>query len=128
MNRLVQGDVGSGKTIVAFMCMLFAIEEGTQVAFMAPTEVLAYQHYKSLKKYGLAIFANSHNKILEVINTIAPEHLELNLKNYKHLIESLAGTEFSLDIVGSGSENEELEKLSRDLSVQVYFLGILKNV
>ncbi len=48
-------------------------------------------------------------------------------KNYKHLIESLAGTEFSLDIVGSGSEKEELEKLSRDLSVQVNFLGILKN-
>jgi len=48
-------------------------------------------------------------------------------KNYKHLIESLAGTEFSLDIVGSGSEKEVLEKLSRDLSVEVNFLGILKN-
>ena len=55
MNRLIQGDVGSGKTIVAFLCMLFAIEEKTQVAFMAPTEVLAEQHYYSILNYASSL-------------------------------------------------------------------------
>ncbi len=48
MNRLLQGDVGSGKTIVALLAMLAAIEQGYQCAFMAPTEVLAQQHYATL--------------------------------------------------------------------------------
>jgi ATP-dependent DNA helicase RecG len=49
MNRLLQGDVGAGKTIVALLAALVAMENGLQVAFMAPTEILAEQHYLSLR-------------------------------------------------------------------------------
>ncbi|WP_036385216.1 ATP-dependent DNA helicase RecG [Muricauda sp. MAR_2010_75] len=50
MNRLLQGDVGSGKTIVALMCMLLAMDNGFQACLMAPTEILANQHYNGLKE------------------------------------------------------------------------------
>jgi len=51
MNRLLQGDVGSGKTIVGLMSMLIAIDNGFQACLMAPTEILAQQHYKSISDY-----------------------------------------------------------------------------
>ena len=49
MNRLLQGDVGSGKTIVALLSMLIALDNKFQACFMAPTEILAFQHYDNLK-------------------------------------------------------------------------------
>lgn len=59
MNRLIQGDVGSGKTIVAFLACLLAVSNGFQACFMAPTEVLASQHYKNftelIKSYDLPV-------------------------------------------------------------------------
>ncbi len=50
MNRLLQGDVGSGKTIVALMAMLLAIDNGFQACMVAPTEILAVQHYNSIRE------------------------------------------------------------------------------
>lgn len=58
MNRLLQGDVGSGKTMVAFMSMLIAIDNGCQACLMAPTEILASQHYETLKEWGDKIGVN----------------------------------------------------------------------
>ncbi len=51
MNRLVQGDVGCGKTVVAVAAMLLAIDSGLQAAFLAPTEILAEQHFANLVRY-----------------------------------------------------------------------------
>lgn len=72
MNRLLQGDVGSGKTIVAFLSALAAVEAGYQVAIMAPTEILVHQHFQSFIK----IFKNSQVGILSAASADKDATLE----------------------------------------------------
>lgn len=58
MNRLLQGDVGSGKTLVALLCMLIALDNGCQACLMAPTEILATQHYETISRLVAPIGVN----------------------------------------------------------------------
>ena len=58
MHRLLQGDVGSGKTLVALLSMLHAIESGAQAALLAPTEILARQHLATIKPLATAAGVN----------------------------------------------------------------------
>ncbi len=76
MNRLLQGDVGSGKTIVALLCMLLAIDNGFQACLMAPTEILAQQHLAGirdlLREMPLQVsFLSGKTKAKEKRNTLA---------------------------------------------------------
>ena len=85
MHRLLEGDVGSGKTIVAAMATLSAIEAGYRVAIMAPTEILAQQHYQEFKKLlprnKVSLLTGKQKDTTEseiIIGTHALLHTELN--------------------------------------------------
>ena len=102
MNRLLQGDVGSGKTLVALMSMLLALDNGYQACMMAPTEILANQHYETIKEllFGMDIrvellkrsFLNSHAiekmmaTVIQQIQEPLPETLSPKLLTEHHLM------------------------------------------
>jgi ATP-dependent DNA helicase RecG len=67
MNRLLQGDVGSGKTVVAAVAAVIAAENGLQTAFMAPTEILARQHFETMKKFFSSIALGGAQPVIGLI-------------------------------------------------------------
>lgn len=89
MNRLLQGDVGSGKTIVALLTMLIAADNGYQSCLMAPTEILAFQHYENLKSLldGLPVEIR-----LLTGSTKQKERKEILEKIGDHSVQIIVGT------------------------------------
>ena len=89
MNRLIQGDVGSGKTIVAFLAIFAAMENGYQAALMAPTEILAEQHVRNAKK----TFAETEYRVeLLVGSTKAAEKRKIHAALANGEIDLIIGT------------------------------------
>lgn len=94
MNRLLQGDVGSGKTIVAFMSMLIALDNGFQACLMAPTEILSSQHYSGLQEW-----AKSLNIEIELLtgSTKTAKRKEIHEKLESGELDILIGTHALLE-------------------------------
>ncbi|MGB5549255.1 MAG: ATP-dependent DNA helicase RecG [Thermoanaerobaculia bacterium] len=104
MLRLLQGDVGSGKTIVAALALIVAMENGLQGAFMAPTELLAEQHFRSLRhllepRFRLALVTGSGNRATEVRRGLADGRIQLAVGTHALIQEGVAFDRLALAVV-----------------------------
>ncbi len=96
MNRLLQGDVGSGKTLVALFCCLLAVDNGLQTCIMAPTEILANQHYETLKTF-LAPLGDSVHVALLTGSTSKKQRVPIHNGLMNGTIHILIGTHALLE-------------------------------
>lgn len=107
MNRLLQGDVGSGKTIVALLCMLIAAGNGYQACLMAPTEILARQHYDKLKQLlqplpvNVAILTGSSraSERKKILPALAEGHIHLLVGTHALIEEAVQYKNLALAVI-----------------------------
>lgn len=117
MNRLVQGDVGSGKTIVAFLAMFAAMENGYQAALMAPTEILAEQHARNARK----IFAETNYRVDLLIGSLkaaAKRKVQADIANGE--IHAIIGTHAIIQ------DAVEFEKLGLAVVDEQHRFGVMQ--
>ena len=107
MNRLIQGDVGSGKTIVAILASAIAIDNSAQVAIMAPTEILAEQHFNSFKSYcnkinlrcELLISDIKKNEKQKIINDLKSGDINIIVGTHALIQENIEFSNLGLSII-----------------------------
>jgi ATP-dependent DNA helicase RecG len=117
MNRLVQGDVGSGKTIIAFLAMFAAMENGYQTALMAPTEILAEQHARNAKK----IFADTNYRVDLLIGSLrAAEKRKVQKAIAEGEIHAVIGTHAVIQ------DAVEFEKLGLAIVDEQHRFGVMQ--
>ncbi|HEY0426887.1 MAG TPA: ATP-dependent DNA helicase RecG [Pyrinomonadaceae bacterium] len=117
MNRLVQGDVGSGKTIIAFLAMFAAMENGYQTALMAPTEILAEQHARNARK----IFADSPYRVDLLVGSLrAAEKRKVQADIASGEIQAVIGTHAVIQ------DAVEFEKLGLAVVDEQHRFGVLQ--
>ncbi|RKD34373.1 ATP-dependent DNA helicase RecG [Thermohalobacter berrensis] len=115
MNRLVQGDVGSGKTIIAVLSMLKAVMSGYQAVMMAPTEILATQHYESIKE-----FLNNYNIEIELLVGSVPD------KRKKEILKKIKEGKIDI-VVGTHAliqDTVEFDKLGLAITDEQHRFGV----
>lgn len=124
MNRLLIGEVGCGKTLVAVCCAMLAVENGYQVAFMAPTEILAEQHYYNILSYVEGLYnplKNSYVKVTKLIGKIAKKEKEIILhKISSGEIDIVVGTHALIE------ENVKFNNLSLIIVDEQHKFGVLQ--
>lgn len=119
MNRLIQGDVGSGKTIVAIASLLIAVENGYQGAFMAPTEILAEQHYLTMASYLYSLGVS----VGLLISGISEKEKQKTLKKIKTgEIQIIIGTHALIQ------ERVEFKKLGIVIIDEQHRFGVLQRL
>ncbi|HZU09625.1 MAG TPA: ATP-dependent DNA helicase RecG, partial [Pseudacidobacterium sp.] len=119
MRRLLQGDVGSGKTIVALQAMLVAIENGHQAALMAPTEILAAQHYLAAKK--LLERASKRYRIVLLTGSLEDGLKRLNRRRiYEGVADLVIGTHALIE------EKVEFHKLGLIVVDEQHRFGVMQ--
>ncbi len=115
MNRLVQGDVGSGKTIVGIIAMYKAVLSGYQAAMMAPTEILASQHYESISKF-LSAYGINCELLVGSLSKKRKDEILQDLKTGK--IDILVGTHALIQ------ENVEFQRLGLVITDEQHRFGV----
>lgn len=107
MNRLLQGDVGSGKTLVALLCMLIAVDNGYQATLLAPTEILAKQHSDSLKAFlggmdiavGLLTGSSRQKSRKELLAALADGELQILVGTHAVLEDDVRFANLGLTVI-----------------------------